>query len=169
MTHLGQRLRADHLDIDALCDDIANRAACGDWAVLDAVWTQLDATLRQHLSLEEQFLFPRFAVTSPDETEALRDEHDALRRRLAELGIAIEVRALREEAAREFVAMVGAHAARENALFYPWVDEMPIRRILRTRRARARGSTGVKAPVRQLPRRCLRCRPETCHRGRRLS
>lgn len=126
MTHLGQRLRNDHLALDALCDDIANRAACGDWAVLDAGWTRLEATLLEHFSFEERFLFPRFAVTHPDEDAALRAEHDALRRQLAELGIAIEIHALREDTVREFLAAVRAHAAREDALFYAWVDEMPI-------------------------------------------
>ena len=122
MTTLGQRLTQEHRSLEALYDLVANRVHCGDTALLDASWTELETRLRAHLAYEEQHLFARFEQVDRVETARLRDEHAAVRRALAEIGVAIELHTVREETIEAFIAMLRAHGAREEALLYPWAS-----------------------------------------------
>lgn len=122
MPTLGQRLAQEHRALEALYEQVANRVHCGDTALLDASWTELETKLRAHLEFEERHLFARFEQVDPVETARLRDEHAAVRRELAEMGVAIEVHALREEDVEGLLAMLRAHGAREEALLYPWAS-----------------------------------------------
>lgn len=122
MTPLGQRLHTEHQALDAHFEDIANRVHVGDTALLDAGWEHLEAALLAHMDFEERHLLPRFARDDAAEAAQIRAEHDEIRRRLTELGVAIQLHTLREEAALEFLAALRGHAAREDSLFYAWAD-----------------------------------------------
>jgi hypothetical protein len=61
----------------------------------------------------------------PEETAVLREEHASIRRLLADLGIQLELHALREQNARYFVESLRGHAAREELLLYRWANDLP--------------------------------------------
>ena len=125
MTRLGDRLRTEHRALDAHFRDIADHVRAGDPIALDAAWTQLEGALVAHMAFEERHLLPLFERHDADEAAQLRGEHAQIRRRLDELGVAIELHTLREATAEEFLATLRAHAAREDALFYAWADRLP--------------------------------------------
>ena len=120
-TH-GERLTQEHQALDALYEEVANRVHCGDTAALDASWSSLEVRLLTHMDFEEEHLLPGFEVVAPDEVARIRAEHRAIRRALAEAGIAIELHTLREATVEEFLALLRAHAAREERLLYPWAN-----------------------------------------------
>jgi hypothetical protein len=61
----------------------------------------------------------------PEETAGLREEHVRIRRLLADLGIQVELHALREQPARHFVESLRGHAGREELLLYRWAQDLP--------------------------------------------
>ena len=142
MTSLDERLREDHHTLDALCEDIVNRVQSGDTAILDAGWSDLDAMLVEHMDFEERSLLPRFDAMDPEESARLRDEHADIRRRHAQLGVDIEIHAIREDTVREFLAALRAHAAREDRLFHPWVAGLRLDEAARGPSRAARHAAG---------------------------
>lgn len=122
MNSQGQRLRSEHQSLDALFEDIANRARCGETAVLDAGWSALETALTDHMAFEEERLLPQLARLDAAEAERIRSEHAQIRSTLSELGIAIELHTLREETVREFLTLLRAHAAREDRTLYACAD-----------------------------------------------
>jgi len=68
-----QRMRAEHVDVEAQLDKLAVLTtgfrppahACRTWKLLYAACKTLDNDLREHMRLENERLFPRFA--DPDE------------------------------------------------------------------------------------------------------
>ena len=122
MTTLGQRLKDEHHALEALYQEVANRVHCGEAALIDASWTTLEAKLLAHLEFEEKHLFAGFEKVDPTETKRLQQEHVEVRRSLTQMGFAIELHTLREEAVGEFLAMLRAHGAREELLLYRWAS-----------------------------------------------
>ena len=120
MTTLGQSLLQEHRALESLYEEVANRAHCGDTAALDASWAGLEARLLAHMDFEEAQLFTRFELAAPAEATRLLNEHGQVRRALEEMGVALELHALREETVGEFLALLRAHGAREERLLYPW-------------------------------------------------
>lgn len=88
-----------------------------------ALWDELDRDLSSHMAAEERFVLPSFMRVDPEEAVALLDEHGRIREMLLELGVAVDLHALRVEQARRFIEMLLAHADREDRLLYRWADE----------------------------------------------
>ena len=117
------QLADEHAALEALCDDLVNRAESGEWRECDAVWDDFTRRLETHMELEEKELFPRFAKLGPDQTEivaALSAEHVALRSEVLRLGLAIQEQLLRLDDVRGLVDKLRNHAAHENKVFYRW-------------------------------------------------
>jgi len=114
---------ADHEALDQLFTELA--------AAFDApvpteharLWSALDERLRAHMELEEQHLLPRLALAHPSEAEAIRREHEELRRLLLELGVGVDLHTTRADAVERFIEVLRGHARREEALLYRWADE----------------------------------------------
>ncbi|HEY0706843.1 MAG TPA: hemerythrin domain-containing protein [Polyangia bacterium] len=79
--------------------------------------------LNEHFAAEEQHLIPGFRRVAPDEASRLCEDHREIRNRLASLAIAIDLRTLRTEAVANFLALLRAHAQREEELLYPWAQQ----------------------------------------------
>ncbi len=118
MTTLGQRLAHEHHDLNRLYEDLANRVHCGDTATIDAAWGPLETRLRAHLDFEEQELLPLFREVAPMTAQEILGEHVQIRRALSEIGVAIELHAIREESMAEFLTLLRAHGEREEATLY---------------------------------------------------
>ena len=104
----GQLLLSDHQRLDELFARLLDDVHCGDWTVCQATWSRFERELLQHLESEETFLLPRFEREYPED-----------------MGIQVELHALREQHARHFVESLRGHAAREELLLYRWANDLP--------------------------------------------
>lgn len=112
-----------HHDLEAHFQRLMARCQGGDPIELRCEWTLFERELTEHLALEEKELIPRFRRDRPAEAAEICREHEQVRGALADLGIALDLHALRAGAVQEFIDLLRAHARREEALFYPWVLE----------------------------------------------
>lgn len=121
----GQLIR-DHERLDRLFEEL--RAAFDADAREDAarLWAELDRGLIAHMEFEERHVLPAFRAVDSLEASGLLREHDLIRRRLTELGIGVDLHAVRAEVVADFIALLRAHARREDELLYRWAErELP--------------------------------------------
>jgi hemerythrin-like domain-containing protein len=123
MTDSDFSLPEHHHDLEEHYRRLMARCQDGDPVELRCEWALFERELNEHLELEEKELIPRFRRDWPAEAAQICHEHEQIRGSLAELGIALDLHALRVPAVQAFVDLLRAHAGREEALFYPWVDE----------------------------------------------
>jgi hemerythrin superfamily protein len=121
---LRRRLVADHRALDTLFDALLNDIHGGDSRVCQASWGRFEQALLSHIDAEEVFLLPSFEQVDPRETAALRQEHATLRHLLADMGVRLELHAVKEEHVKRLVVALRTHAAREEALLYRWADKL---------------------------------------------
>jgi hemerythrin len=115
----------DHAHLERLCSELEAVLESGDRAALQRAWTGFEREASAHFADEEKWLFPLVAGAHPDDVEALRRDHARLRHLLGEQGLAADLRTLRAQSVRELLTELRAHAAREDAGVYAWLDEMP--------------------------------------------
>lgn len=123
MTGLHEALTHDHQRLDAIFETLLNRVHAGDAEASREAWTRFEQGLEAHLAAEERSLLPLFDAHDPDEAAAIRGEHREIRSLLAEMGVSLDLHALREEKVAAFVEALRRHAAREEASLYPWADQ----------------------------------------------
>lgn len=121
---LEQRLLSDHRRLEQLCDALEEAFAADAREDTQQLWSELARGLEAHFTLEERALFPRYAHFDATETRALAGEHRLLRAQLEELGVALDLKLVRSSMAANFLAMLRAHAAREDAALYRWAAEV---------------------------------------------
>lgn len=119
-------LFTDHQRLDGLFESLLNCVHANDAEAAQAAWTEFDRGLAAHLDAEEASVLPLFERMDPAEAERIRAEHGRIRDLLAELGVMLDLHALREEKVAEFIDFLRAHAAREESALYPWAErELP--------------------------------------------
>jgi len=124
MSKIQQILSEDHAELERQLKTLADAVHANDSSAdLRRVWGRFESNLLEHLKLEERQAFPPVAASHRVEIEALRAEHREIRRRVAELGICVELHALREGAVLELIELLRAHAERETRSLYTWLDE----------------------------------------------
>ena len=116
------RLKDEHQRIEALCADLLNRVHAGDPAIIDDGFRGVDRLLREHLAFEEEEVLPALARVHPEIAQWVRADHDRIRDGLDEVGVAIQCHLLREDHARDVVALVTEHIAHEERTLLPWVE-----------------------------------------------
>ena len=125
-TGLRHRLTRDHARLEQLFEDL--RTAFDADAPRDAarLWGELDQGLGAHMDFEERHVLPAFRAVDRCEADDLLREHELIRRRLIELGVGVDLHLLRVEVVADFIALLRAHARREDALLYRWLErELP--------------------------------------------
>jgi len=123
---LRAQFSRDHERLERLFEDLI--AAFDADARQDAarLWGELDRGLAAHMDFEERHLLPAFRAVHLREADDLLCEHDLIRCRLMALGVGVDLHLLRVEVVADFVALLRAHARREEALFYHWAQrELP--------------------------------------------
>ncbi|MFO7565953.1 MAG: hemerythrin domain-containing protein [Enhygromyxa sp.] len=123
-----QRLAEDHVRLDALFEQVLERARTGDWHECDKIWNEFSSALLEHFAFEEQQLFPDYAASSAtarQEVSELLAEHDEVRELLDRIGVEIQLKRVDQPTIDALIARLRAHATRENAAFYPWVGKLP--------------------------------------------
>jgi hemerythrin-like domain-containing protein len=116
------RLHADHDYLDARLDDLVAAFKTGDHGASGQAYRDFESHLTEHFGVEEKILFPEFAVAHPAEVEELQAEHAAIRARMEELGVGVQLHQVRLPAIEDLVRMLRGHAAREDAALYRWAD-----------------------------------------------
>ena len=115
-------LGRDHERLEALFIQLLDGFREGDPDELRELWTRFDAGLLAHLAAEERYLMPLFERAQPGEAATLLAEHAVFRRTLDELGMGVDLHAVNLDIAQAFVALLRAHAHRENQLLYRWAE-----------------------------------------------
>jgi hemerythrin-like domain-containing protein len=115
-------MHEDHVTLEHALSELLERAYEDDREELRQAFRALESELRAHLELEERDLLPRFELVSPAEAEHVRADHELIRSRLDALGLALDLRSLRAHDVSEFVALLRAHATREEKIMYRWAD-----------------------------------------------
>ena len=87
------------------------------------LWIELDHGLHAHMEAEERFVLPAFACVHRTEALELLRDHSLIREQLLELGVAVDLHAIRFDRSLEFIETLQAHAGREENLLYRWADE----------------------------------------------
>ncbi len=93
--------------------------ACDDAA---AEFAGLEHRLANHLAFEEEVMFPRFERVDAEEVAELTREHARIRRLTEQLGVDVDLHALRLAHAEDLVTLLRAHAKREDELLYRWAE-----------------------------------------------
>ena len=123
MTDIKQRFLGDHAALERRLSRLGNAVDANDSSAdLGKIWSGFEADLLEHLASEERDLFPIATSEHRAEVEALRDEHQQIRRALAELGICVELHTLRKQAVDELIEFLRRHAAREEHSLYEWAE-----------------------------------------------
>jgi hemerythrin len=130
---LGAWLSADHDEIERLLANLIDAFETGDRDIAAAAYRDVERHLSAHFAIEDDVLLPELSRAYPDEARALAEEHQAIRLKVDELGIGVDLHATRAPAIRELVDMLRAHAHREDSLLYRWVDHAADEPALRAR------------------------------------
>jgi hemerythrin superfamily protein len=121
---VGARLLADHQHLDALFSQLLTDMHAGEWRICQATWSRFERELLDHMAAEEALVLPSFERVNPSETARLREEHAKVRTLLADLGVRLELHAVKEEHVRGVIEVLRSHAAREDALLYRWAAQL---------------------------------------------
>jgi hemerythrin superfamily protein len=119
---VGVFLRYDHERLEALFAKLIDEFREGDPDDLRATWTRFETGLLAHFAAEERYLLPLFARVDPGEAAALLAEHALFRRKLDDLGVGVDLHAVRLDVAQELVKALREHAGREDRLLYRWAE-----------------------------------------------
>lgn len=112
----------DHVALLRLFDDVLALLNENQRDETRAAWTMFESALSAHFEAEEELLLPAFRLANPVEAKAITDDHVRFRAKLDELGIAVDLHTIRADAASEMIEALKAHAQREDASMYPWVE-----------------------------------------------
>jgi hemerythrin superfamily protein len=122
---IGQRLLADHMHLDTLFERLLQDVRSGDWAACQRTWGQFEEELLDHIDVEEVYLLPPFENEHPAETAALRQEHATIGYLLADMGVRLELHAVKEPNVQRLMALLRSYAAKEDRLLYEWAKQLP--------------------------------------------
>lgn len=120
----AKQLQEEHDRLDRAYDTLLKTAERGDWRDCDAIWDGFCRLLEVHMRYEEDALFCAFAATGPmaaEEAAKLQAEHQHIRQQLTQLGVDIQVHAIRASALAALIASLREHALRESLTLYPWL------------------------------------------------
>lgn len=142
---IREHLIEDHRELERLLARLTMAFRSDDWKLASETYAELERELEAHFRTEEEVLFPELCQTEPREVTELLDEHRAIRARVFELGVGIDIHQTRLAAIEELVAKLRQHKDREDALLYRWADR-DFSDPARVENAFARGHSPV-APV----------------------
>lgn len=122
-SEVRQELMQQHASLEETLLELLRAASESDPRPLQDAWAAFETGLLRHFELEEAALFPLVEGTHSDEIRALRAEHDRIREVVGELGVCCDLHTVRKQAVERLVRMLRAHAGREDATLYRWVDD----------------------------------------------
>jgi hemerythrin-like domain-containing protein len=123
MSNLRDGLLDEHAWLDQALSDLACATEGGAPPDLARTWSELERGLLRHLEFEERELFPLVAPFHAEGVQALREEHERLRKLVTELGVRVDLHTLRKNTVDDLVEALRRHAEREDRTLYRWIEE----------------------------------------------
>lgn len=120
----------DHRDCDARWIDVEELLDAGDIELAQAAWQKYDASMRRHLAMEDEVLFPAFEARSDATGEspvaALKLEHEQMEGLLDQIAEAIDAAdtELAIDLGDTLLMLVQQHNAREEDMLYPEAEKL---------------------------------------------
>ncbi len=118
MNQVAARFAQDHRELDSILRCLAQDAEAPVAGVLESSWDAFEQRILRHMQAEEQYLLPLVEVSNPLEVERTRGEHIKIRDLLAELGLAIQLHAVRASDIYNLIDLLRAHAKHEDEALY---------------------------------------------------
>ncbi|HEY2511396.1 MAG TPA: hemerythrin domain-containing protein [Polyangiaceae bacterium] len=147
-------LLEDHHHIETLLERLIATIRSSDREAGERAWRKIEDVLLRHLDVEEMFVFPPLHEGHAAEVDRLRREHDAIRKAIGEIGLALELHTLRCETLESFCTMLREHAQREDSLAYVLAGRTLSIGIMRAIGSRLKAAvTNLQAPRKRASRR----------------
>ncbi|OGA38093.1 MAG: hypothetical protein A3G24_11145 [Betaproteobacteria bacterium RIFCSPLOWO2_12_FULL_62_13] len=129
MTNITAVLAADHRHGDQLFAAAAQAAEQCDWPACRQQFDAFLRTLKHHMEIEEQVLFPAFEQASGirgGPTWVMRQEHQQMLALLDEIAAAIAARNAEDfrASAQSFAGLMTLHSTKEERVLYPMCDQV---------------------------------------------
>jgi hypothetical protein len=118
MNPVRTRLNRDHQELEALLELLSQAADTCNREALATAWAELEPRLIAHMQAEEQYLLPLLEASHPAEVRRTLLEHGQIRDAIAELGVAVELHAVRKSDIQAMVERLRAHAKQEDEELY---------------------------------------------------
>lgn len=120
----------DHRDCDARWAEVEELLDSGNSDLAREAWRKFDLSMRRHMSMEEDVLFPAFEARSGmgggGPTMVMRMEHLQMQGLLDQIGVAIE--SGDEENALDLgdtlLMLIQQHNVKEEGMLYPMAENM---------------------------------------------
>lgn len=120
----------DHADCDARWADVEELLDTADIDSARPAWQKFDTSMRQHLAMEEDILFPAFDARSGmgggGPTAMMRMEHQQMRGLLDQIGAAMEAGDTEEamDIGDTLLMLIQQHNVKEEGMLYPMAENM---------------------------------------------
>lgn len=122
MARIRDELHADHVRLDRLFRELVDSVEGADPPTIQRMWSRFESGLLAHFDAEERYILPLLEKDHAAEARGIEQEHDRIRRLVAELGVRADLHTLRKNVVDELVATLRAHAEREDRTLYPLAD-----------------------------------------------
>lgn len=122
MARIRDTLHADHARLDRLFGELVDTVEGADPPTVQQMWSRFESGLLAHFDAEERYILPLLERDHAAEVRGIEEEHDRIRRLVAELGVRADLHTLRKSVVDELVATLHAHAEREDRTLYPLAD-----------------------------------------------
>ncbi len=122
MARIRDELHADHLRLERLFGELVDTVETADPPTIQQMWSRFESGLMAHFDAEERYILPLLEKDHAAEVRGIEEEHDRIRRLVAELGVRADLHTLRKNVVDDLVASLRAHAEREDRTLYPLAD-----------------------------------------------
>jgi hypothetical protein len=133
-------MRDHHAEIESACLELMGAAFVDDPPSLVRRWQAFEHELLDHMAAEEELLLPSYQSADPEQAQELRADHILLRDLLEKAALDVELHTIRIPRLKDLVALLRAHAHREERSLYAWMQH----RLPPGLRARLRGRIGLR-------------------------
>ena len=127
---LANFFEQDHRDCDARWVDVEELLDTEDIESARPAWDKFDASMRRHMAMEEEVLFPAFeevtGMSGGGPTAMMRMEHQQMRGLLDQIGEAMEAGNAQEamDIGDTLLMMTQQHNVKEEGMLYPMAENI---------------------------------------------
>ena len=120
----------DHQDCDDLWAELEEKLDEGDEASVQGLWQAFENSIRRHLAMEEDVLFPAFDARSGmgggGPTAMMRMEHQQMRGLLDQIGASVEAGDTDEamDVGDTLLMLIQQHNIKEEGMLYPMAQNL---------------------------------------------
>jgi hemerythrin len=122
-SNLRAHLLDDHRHLEEDVAQLVTACKANDQTRMQELWSDFEPRLLAHFETEERSLLPALLDRHSRAVRVIFEEHRHIRRRVEELGEALDLHQVRLESLCSFFDELRAHAATEDRLMYQWADE----------------------------------------------